>query len=45
VLVDQRVISGIGNMALAELLWRAPWLSLGEAADDDVGAGLGWARA
>jgi endonuclease-8 len=48
VLVDQRVVSGIGNLWLAELLWQArlsPWLPLGEATDDELNAGLGWARA
>ena len=48
VLVDQRVVSGIGNVWLAELLWQArlsPWLPLGEATDEELAAGLGWARA
>ena len=48
VLVDQRVVSGIGNIWLAELLWQArlsPWLPLGEATDEELAAGLGWARA
>ncbi len=47
VLVDQRVVSGIGNMWLAELLWHArlsPWLPLGEATDDELASGLAWAR-
>lgn len=47
VLVDQRVVSGIGNIWLAELLWHArlqPWLRVGEATDDELGAGLRWAR-
>ena len=47
VLVDQRVVSGIGNMWLAELLWQArvsPWLPLGGVTDDELVAGLGWAR-
>ena len=47
VLVDQRVVSGIGNMWLAELLWQArvsPWLPLGRVTDDELVAGLGWAR-
>ncbi len=48
VLVDQRIVAGIGNMWLAELLWRArvsPWLPVGEATDDELATGLGWARA
>jgi endonuclease-8 len=47
VLVDQRVVSGIGNMWLAELLWHAqvsPWLPVGGVRDDELAAGLGWAR-
>jgi endonuclease VIII len=46
VLVDQRVVSGIGNIWLAELLWQArlsPWLALGEATDEELTAGLEWA--
>jgi len=48
VLVDQHVVSGIGNIWLAELLWHArlsPWLPLGQATDEELAAGLGWARA
>ncbi len=48
VLVDQRVVSGIGNVWLAELLWQArlsPWLPLGGATDEELAAGLGWGRA
>jgi endonuclease-8 len=47
-LVDQRVVSGIGNIWLAELLWHArlsPWLALGQATDEELTAGLAWARA
>ncbi len=47
VLVDQRVVAGIGNMWLAELLWRArvsPWLPVGEATDAELEVALGWAR-
>lgn len=47
VLVDQRVVSGIGNIWLAELLWQArlsPWLALGDATDEELIAGLTWAR-
>lgn len=48
VLVDQRVVSGIGNIWLVELLWRArlsPWLPLGDATDEELAGGLAWARA
>jgi len=47
VLVDQRLVAGIGNMWLAELLWQAqvsPWLAVGEATDDELLSGLDWAR-
>jgi endonuclease-8 len=47
-LVDKHVVSGIGNLWLAELLWHArlsPWLPLGQATDEELAAGLGWARA
>jgi endonuclease-8 len=47
VLVDQRVVAGIGNMWLAELLWHArlsPWLPLGEATDAELADALGWGR-
>jgi endonuclease VIII len=47
VLVDQRVVSGIGNMWLAELLWHArvsPWLPVGAVQDDELLAALDWAR-
>jgi endonuclease VIII len=46
-LVDQRVVAGIGNMWLAEMLWHArvsPWARLGEVADDDLAEALLWAR-
>jgi endonuclease-8 len=46
-LVDQRLVSGIGNMWLAEALWHArvsPWRPLGEVSDDELRAALGWAR-
>jgi endonuclease VIII len=38
VLQDQTVVAGIGNMWMAESLWRArlsPWLRLREVSDDD----------
>ncbi len=46
-LVDQRVVSGIGNMWLAESLWHArvsPWRRLGEASDAELKDALAWAR-
>ena len=46
-LVDQRVVSGIGNMWLAEALWHArvsPWARLSEVADADLERTLRWAR-
>lgn len=48
VLVDQRVVSGIGNMWLAESLWHArlsPWRSVGEASDEELERTLRWAQA
>jgi endonuclease-8 len=47
VLVDQRVVSGIGNMWLAELLWRArlsPWLPVADASGEELALGIAWAR-
>jgi endonuclease-8 len=47
VLVDQRVVAGIGNMWLAELLWHAavsPWLPAGRLTDDELLDALTWAR-
>jgi endonuclease VIII len=38
-LLDQRLVSGIGNLWRAEALWRArlsPWLDLAEATDDEL---------
>ncbi len=46
-LVDQRVVAGIGNMWLAEMLWQArvsPWRPLAGVSDDQLGDALGWAR-
>ncbi len=48
VLLDQRVVAGIGNMWMAELLWHArvsPWLPVGEATRDELATGLEWGRA
>ena len=39
VLLDQRVVAGIGNVWKAEALWQArisPWRPLGEASDDEL---------
>jgi endonuclease VIII len=47
VLLDQRLAAGIGNMWLAELLWRgglSPFLPVGEVTDDELAGVLGWAR-
>jgi endonuclease-8 len=47
VLLDQRIVSGIGNIWAAESLWWAhlsPWLPLGEATDEQLAELLGWAR-
>ena len=44
VLLDQRVVAGIGNMWLAEILWHArlsPWLEVGAAGDDELAACTG----
>ena len=46
-LLDQRVISGIGNIWMTESLWQArlsPWLAVADAKDDELGAALGWAQ-
>lgn len=46
-LVDQRVVSGIGNMWLAEALWHArvsPWSRLAEISDAELTEALTWAR-
>jgi len=45
VLLDQRVVSGIGNMWAAEALWQArvsPWLPLGEATPAELETLVGW---
>jgi endonuclease VIII len=47
VLVDQRIVSGIGNVWVAEALWQArvsPWRSVGEVGDDEFSRALGWAQ-
>ncbi len=46
-LVDQRVVSGIGNMWLAEALWHArtsPWSSLADVPDERLEQALAWAQ-
>jgi endonuclease VIII len=46
-LLDQRTISGIGTMWLAEALWQAriqPWLTVRETTVDELSSALGWAR-
>jgi endonuclease-8 len=42
-LQDQRIVAGIGNMWMSEAAWHAqvsPWLRVGEAADEELGAVL-----
>jgi endonuclease VIII len=46
-LVDQRVVAGIGNAWLAEMLWQArvsPWKPVHDVTDDELRRALGWAR-
>jgi endonuclease-8 len=46
-LLDQRLVAGIGNMWLAELLWQvrlSPWLPVARADVTTLTQGLGWAR-
>lgn len=46
-LLDQRVVSGIGNMWAAEALWQAelsPWLPLGEATPTEIETLVDWVR-
>ena len=47
VLVDQRVVAGVGNMWLAETLWHArlsPWSAVGDVEDTELSEALTWAR-
>jgi endonuclease-8 len=47
VLVDQRILAGVGNMWLAESLHRAgvsPWLAVADATDDELRSALESAR-
>jgi endonuclease VIII len=46
-LLDQRVVSGIGVMWLAEMLWEArlsPWAPLGAVADGELRTAFAWCR-
>ena len=46
-LVDQHVVSGIGNMWLAEALWHgqiSPWSPLARVSEADLQRTLAWAR-
>jgi endonuclease VIII len=46
-LQDQRLVAGIGNMWMSETLWAtgvSPWLTVGEATDDEILDALQWAR-
>jgi endonuclease VIII len=46
-LVDQRVVAGIGNAWLAEMLWQvrvSPWTPLRDVTDDQLQSALEWAR-
>jgi endonuclease-8 len=46
-LLDQRLVAGIGNMWLAELLWHArlsPWARLGEVDEESLVGALAWGR-
>ena len=46
-LVDQHLVSGVGNMWLAEALWQArisPWAPLAALRDDELERALAWAR-
>ena len=47
-LLDQRLVSGIGNMWLAEALWHervSPWRAVPDVTDDELLGVLEWARA
>jgi endonuclease-8 len=46
-LLDQRLVAGIGNMWLAELLWHgrlSPWARLGDVEEEALAAALAWGR-
>ena len=45
-LVDQRLVAGVGNVWLAEMLWQArvsPWTTLGRVSDERLSTALAWA--
>jgi endonuclease-8 len=47
VLLDQRLVAGIGNMWLAESLWQArvsPWRRLGDVSDEELARALTWVQ-
>ncbi len=47
VLVDQRIVSGIGNLWVAEALWQArvsPWQPVRDVGEDELSLALGWAQ-
>jgi len=47
-LLDQRLVAGIGNMWLAELLWHgrlSPWVAAGDVDLSALAGALGWAQA
>jgi endonuclease-8 len=46
-LVDQRVVAGIGNMWLAEMLWSArvsPWSRIADLGDEELVGAFAWAQ-
>ena len=46
-LVGQRLVAGIGNMWVAEMLWQArvsPWARLDSVSDERLSAALDWGR-
>jgi endonuclease-8 len=47
VLLDQRLVAGIGNMWLAELLWHgrlSPWARVGRVEPEALAGSLAWAQ-
>ncbi len=47
VMQDQRLVAGIGNMWMSEILWAvsiSPWLTVGETLDDELVGALRTAR-
>ena len=46
-LLDQRLVAGIGNMWLAELLWHgrlSPWARVGDVDEEALATALAWGR-